>query len=78
MTRYQVQFIVPMNNTNQHKAKKDQEYLEQCFKEIIGTFTSYTDELYRIYSLICTEEQSGLLSTQTRGRCALLEFAPLV
>ena len=78
MTQYQMQLIVPMDSANNRKTHKEIEYLEQCFKDIIGSFTSYTDQLYRVYSLVCTEEQSDMLSTKTRGRCALLEVVPLV
>ncbi|GCE23391.1 hypothetical protein [Dictyobacter kobayashii] len=76
MTHYQMQLIVPIDDSN-CKIHKEIEYLEQCFKDIIGSFTSYTDQLYRVYSLICTEEQSDKLSTKMRGRCALLEVVPV-
>jgi hypothetical protein len=76
MTHYRMQLIVPIDATNKSKLGKDLEYLEQCFQDITGSFTAYSDQLYRIYSLICTEEQAALLSTKTRGRCALLELAP--
>ncbi|GHO82148.1 hypothetical protein [Dictyobacter formicarum] len=77
MTHYQMQLIVPMDTSNTRKVHKEIEYLEQCFKDIIGSFTSYADQLYRVYSLICTEEQSDMLSTKMRGRCALLEVVPV-
>lgn len=76
MTHYRMQLIVPTDSTNNNKLRQDLEYLEQCFRDITGSFTAYSDQLYRIYSLICTEEQSAMLSTKTRGRCALLELAP--
>lgn len=75
MTHYRMQLIVPIDASN-NKSRKDLEYLEQCFQDITGSFTAYSEQLYRIYSLICTEEQSAMLSTKTRGRCALLELAP--
>jgi len=76
MTHYRMQLIVPIDDNNKNKQGKDLEYLEKCFQDITGNFTSYSDQLYRIYSLICTEEQSAILSTKTGGRCALLELAP--
>lgn len=76
ITHYRMQLIVPIDGNNKNKQGKDLEYLEKCFQDITGNFTSYSDQLYRIYSLICTEEQSAILSTKTGGRCALLELAP--
>jgi hypothetical protein len=76
MTHYQMQLIVPIDDNDKNQLRKDLEYLEQCFRDITGSFTAYSDQMYRIYSLICTEEQSAILSTKTRGRCALLELAP--
>ncbi|GCF08797.1 hypothetical protein [Dictyobacter arantiisoli] len=77
MTHYEMQLIVPIDNNNKSKLQRDIEYLEKCFKDITGNFTSYTDQLYRVYSLICTEEQSDKLSTSMGGRCALLQVTPL-
>ncbi|GCE08987.1 hypothetical protein [Dictyobacter aurantiacus] len=77
MTHYQMQLIVPIDTSNIHKANKEIEHLEQCFKDIIGSFTSYSDQFYRVYSLICNEEQSDKLAIKIRGRCALLEVVPV-
>jgi hypothetical protein len=76
MTHYRMQLIVPIDDVNTVKMGTELAYLEKCFQDITGSFTSYSEQLYRVYSLICTEEQSDILSKRTRGRCALLELAP--